>query len=544
MTLPFGERAGARSPVAFAGRLPIRAIALIGLVVLAYNYSLLTLVRGLALQTPLAYLGLVPLIAVILAWVRLAREPSPLPIHDRQVDYIVGLALIGTALAVLLLPPLTLDTRFWLYRIDLLSLPLFVSGAVSLLWGVRRLWALRVPILFLLLAWPLPYTPLVSDWTEWFTEATATALAGLSAVLPLAQPAPEDGLVFYIGSGPKAFAVSIGSACAGVNSLVGFVLIGTALAYVVRGPNLRRMAWLATGLAIVWLLNIARIELIFIVGALFGRQAALDILHPVAGLIVFNLGVLGMLVAVPRFGLRFAAFDSGGPQAALRTPSPARRMTPALVTAGALALALAFVNAGFARYEAIATPLGEATRLQPFDIRQAQVPGWTSGFMASNEQGKQYFGEESTWDRLQYNSGAGAAIRASAPVYVDVIGTEDPGTFAAYGMEECYSFHGYRIESLAKVDIGAGMTAQVIDYHNKKIGADWSAIWWEWPYQKEGRTWFERIIVFVASGPTVTYAGVGDIEVATTSERFVATDRFLVQLAREMVASQLGTASR
>ena len=540
MTLSFGERAFARSPIATAlQRAPLRAVALLGLVALAYHYSLSTLVRGLSLQTPLAYLGLVPAIALVLAWVRLGREPAPRAIHDRQLDYIVGFGFVASALGLLVLLPATLDTRFWLYRIDLLSLPLFVAGIVAMLWGVRRLWAVKVPVLFLLLAWPLPYLPLVSDWTDAFTGATAAVLAFLSSFVPLAQPAPGDGLVFYIGEGPRAFAVSVGSACAGVNSVVGFVLIGTALAYVVRGPAVRRAAWLAAGLTIVWLLNIGRIEAIFAVGALLGRQAALDVLHPGAGLIMFNLGVIGMLAVVPWFGLRFASFPTVTAAAVLRTPSPVRRGSVALVTAGCLAVALGVVNTGLGRYEEIATPLGEARRLEPFDIREAQVPGWTSGFMARNDGARQFFGERATWDRLQYVPGQGATLSTSVPLYVDVIGTDDPGALAAYGVEDCYAFHGYQIESVASIDIGAGIDAQVIDYHNRKIGADWSAIWWEWPYQKNGRTWYERIVVFIASGPSARYAGTPPILLTSQSERFAGTDRFLAAVAREMVQSQL-----
>jgi exosortase/archaeosortase family protein len=263
-----GGRASARSPIAspaaFLERVPRRALALLGLVFVAYHYSLQTLARGLALQTPLADLALVPVIALILAWVRLRREPAPRPIHDRQVDYIVGLGLIAAALALVMLLPATLETRFWLYRIDLLSLPFFVAGVVTLLWGVRRAWAAKVPILFLLLAWPLPYAPLVGDWTDAFTAATAGILGLISHVLPIATVTAGDGLSFIIGSGPAAFAVSVGSACAGVNSLVGFVLVGSALAYIVRGPRRRRLAWLAAGLTIIWALNVVRIEAIAI----------------------------------------------------------------------------------------------------------------------------------------------------------------------------------------------------------------------------------------------------------------------------------------
>jgi exosortase len=542
-----GEQAAARSPLstpfALFERAPRRAVALLALVLLAYHYSLGTLARGLALQTPLADLALVPLIAVVLAWLRLRREPAARPIHDRQVDYIVGFGLIAIAIGLILLVPATLEVRFWLYRIDLLSLPFFVAGVVTLLWGVRRAWAAKVPILFLLLAWPLPYAPLVGDWTDAFTAATAALLAAISQVLPFAAPAAGDGLSFTIGTGPTAFAVSVGSACAGINSLVGFVLLGSALAYIVRGPWGRRVAWLAAGLAMIWALNVVRIEAIFAVGAVFGRAAALDILHPVAGLIIFNLGVLGMLFAVPRFGLAFKVFDP--PASESFAPQDAvRRVSPALAVAVAIAVVLAGLNAGLSRYETIATPLGQATRLEPFPIQNAQVAGWTSSYMAANPGGKQFFGDKSTWDRIQYTPSASATLQASVPVYVDVIGTDDPGSLAAYGVQACYSFHGYAIESTSSVDVGGGVTAQVIDYTNTKINADWSAIFWEWPYQKNGRTWFERIVVFVASGPAAHFGGLDVVRVANQSPRFAQTDQFLTTIATRMVASQVTVAAR
>jgi hypothetical protein len=49
-------------------------------VALAYNYSLETLVRGLGLQTPLAYLALVPLIALALGAVNFRLQPNLRPI--------------------------------------------------------------------------------------------------------------------------------------------------------------------------------------------------------------------------------------------------------------------------------------------------------------------------------------------------------------------------------------------------------------------------------------------------------------------------------
>jgi exosortase len=521
-------------------RLPLRAIALVGVVLAAYNYSLVTLVGGLTLQTPLAYLALVPIIAFALGWVQLSRLPAERPIHDRQLDYILGVGLILLAAAVAVLLPLSFATRFWVYRLDLLSLPLFVAGLVALFYGARKLWALKFPIAFLLLAWPVPYLPLVGDWMQTFTDATVGALAAISHVIPIARSMDGEGL-FAVARGGGSFPLSVGSACAGVNSLVGFILVGTALGYVVGGPILRRVLWLLVGLVLIWLLNIVRIEAIFLVGAAFGQATALDVLHPVAGLIVFNIGVFVVLWVAPLFGLTFSR-PVQQIMPAFQERSPIQRIRPALALSVAVAIAMGFANAGYARYAPLVNPLGVA-QLHAFDIRQASVAEWNNSFIATFAQGKQYFGTTSTWQRIQYTSNPTANLQAEAPVYIDVINTQDAGTLDAYGLQACYRFHGFRIESLTPADIGIGVPAQVIDYHNSKTNTDWSALWWEWPYQQGGQTWYERIVVFIANGPSVAYRGGAADAPPAQSERFTATNRFLVSLAREMVRSQLSTST-
>jgi exosortase/archaeosortase family protein len=528
-------RAALPDLAALPGGRRLRAVALLAAVLIAYNYSLQTLVRGITLQTPLGYLALVPIVALVLAWVRMAREPAPLPIHDRHVDYILGFSFLAVAIGIAVFAPTTMG--FWLDRLDLIGLPFFVAGLIALLYGVRRLWALKFPVIFLLLAWPLPYAPLVGDGMQAFADVTASVVAAINHWIPLARAATDDPTVFYIGQAPHAFAVSIGSACSGVNSLVGFMIVGGALAYAVRGSLVRRVLWLAVGLALIWALNVVRIEAIFAVGATFGQQAALDVLHPVAGMIVFNLGVLAMLASTSRVGLHFMELTPSE-HGALRAGSPVSRIRAPLILVAGLALTLGVVNASYARFEAISDDLGSA-KLNPFDIRQAAVPGWTVQYVGKFDQGKQFFGQTSTWDRLLYSSTPSATLRASRPLYVDVINTEDPNTLAAFGLEACYTFHGYFIETSVNVDLGSGVRAQILDYHNPKVGNDWSAIAWEWPYSNRGRTWYERIVVFMSDGPHATFEGGANSGVVSQQPRFQSTDQFLLTLAQRMVGSHV-----
>jgi exosortase len=528
--------------VAAVRELPLRAAALVGLVLLAYNYSLMTLARGLTLQTPLAYLALVPLIALILGITRLRLEGRGLSIHDRQVDWIVGTTLLVVAGAVLILVPGATSSTFWLQRIDLLTLPIFVAGMVTLLFGIRRTWSLKGPIAFLLLAWPVPYTVFLSGAIGAFTELTAQLVAAFTRVVPIARVSGSDDTLFVVGSGVHAFSVSIGSACAGVNGFVGFLLVGTALLYVVRGPILRRLSWLAAGLALVFALNVLRIAAILAVGSGFGQAAALEVLHPIAGLIVFNIGVLAMITLVPRFGLRFLTLPPA--KAAAETdPNPVRRVRPALVVAFGIAAVLALTNAAFARYDAFSSGLADA-RLQGFDVQSIRLSGWSSRYLAAFPMAKQYFGSSGTWDRALYKSGDTAPLTSKRPMYVDVLTTDDPSTFAAYTVENCYRFHGYDITSITTADIGAGVSSQVIDFVNHKTGATWSTLWWEWPYTDGVKTRYERVVFLLGEGPKSQYSGVIATDVATQDARFAQTDAFLVTLARNVVRTQLATASR
>jgi exosortase/archaeosortase family protein len=532
---PIGHRAAA------VRELPLRAVALVGLVLLAYNYSLTTLARGLTLQTPLAYLALVPLMALILGIARLRLEGPGLSIHDRQVDWIVGTTLLALAGIVLVLVPGPTSATFWLQRIDLLTLPIFVAGMITLLFGIRRTWSLKTPIAFLLLAWPVPYTVFLGGAIGAFTEMTAQLVALLTRIVPIARVSASDDTMFVVGSGAHAFSLSIGTACAGVNGFVGFLLVGIALISVVRGPPLRRIIWLSAGLALAFVLNVLRIAAVLAAGAGFGQAVALDVLHPVAGMIAFNIGVLAMITAVPRFGLQFLTLPRA--KADVDTnPSPVRRVRPALAFAIGVAAILAFTNAAFARYDALSSGLADA-RLSGFDVHSMHLSGWSSRYIAAFPMARQYFGSSGTWDRALYKSGDIAPLTSQRPIYVDVLTTDDQSRFAAYTVEDCYRFHGYDITSITTADIGAGVSSQVIDYVNLKTGTTWSALWWEWPYTDGVQTRYERVVFLIGEGPRSRYSGIIDRDITSQDARFTQTNAFLVTLARNVVHAHLARAS-
>jgi exosortase/archaeosortase family protein len=474
----------------------LRLTAALLAIAVAYNYSLLTLVRALGLDTPLAYLGLVPVIALGLALARArpsAHEPA---IHDREIDYIVGLPFLAVAGAILWLLPRQLHTVFWVYRVDLLSLPFFVSGVVTLLFGVRSLWRLRLPIVFLLLAWPLPYTAFLSRWLDGFTELTIRAVGWCLGFVHVAKHSPgSDGSLFAISHQGHPFVLSVASSCSGVNGVVGFLLVGIAFSLLVQGRRTVKVVWLLSGAMLVWGLNIARLLLIFWAGSTWGESVAVDGLHPVIGVLLFAAGVAAMVASMRPLGL---SIPSAPTTPVVRAAVPHHRVAvPRVGAAGAILLSLTLMlgvaNAGMRSYQLVAGDLG-SPRLESFTTSPAVVPGFSASPVATYPWARRFFGNDSTWNRYSYVPTGGIRL-----VTADVISTSSLGRFSDYGIEACYRFHGYDVTGRSTVDLGHGVTGNVLTYTNGSQQLRWSVVYWIWPVKSAHGTRFERIALLVPS---------------------------------------------
>ena len=181
----------------------IQVGVLLGAVLIAYNYSLSTLLQTVNEQTPLAYISLVPAIALALAVVRSRPlKPEP-PIYDRQVDYTIGIPLILAAVAINELLPARLSALFWFYRVDLFSLPIFVAGAVAIIFGCRVLWRQKLAIAFLFLAWPYPYEKYLLGVLNAFTDLTLAAMDKIAVWTHLATPTLSSDNAPVRGHSPR-----------------------------------------------------------------------------------------------------------------------------------------------------------------------------------------------------------------------------------------------------------------------------------------------------------------------------------------------------
>jgi exosortase len=472
----------------------LRTAAALALVLVAYHTSLWSLVRGITVDTPLAYLGLVPIISMGLGYV-LARPVAGEPeIHDRMVDRIVAVPLIMVALVALVLLPSRMSVVYWLWRIDLLTMPFFVAGVITLLFGVRMLWRTKAAVLFLFLAWPMPSRWAVQSLLDHLSDLTAGAVRIILSVLPLAESVPGDNTSFIIPHGQEGFRVQIASACSGANGLVGFLLLAGAVALVLRGGRWRKLAWLAVGSALMVVLNVARILLIIFVGRFAGETASIDVLHPGVGLITFNLGVLLMVLVAHRFGLQLPQRNGPSRTATVLRAVPTVRRSLLVLLPVAL-LAGVFDN-GLTRYDPIASSVG-TPRLAGFARSGTDLDGFEAEPVATFANGKRFFGEDSTWVRFSYRGYGTTDLRSDVPVLADVINTSNLQSFSDFGLEACYQFHGYGMQDVRRVDLGSGVTGTVLRWQDPANGLKWTTLYWIWAVRQGAQIRYERVVLLL-----------------------------------------------
>jgi exosortase len=538
-------------------RTVVQMTVLLAVVVFAYNYSLSTLVQNAGLETPLAYVSLVPAIALALAALR-ARPMRPEPaIHDRQVDYIVGLPLIAGALAANLLLPGKLSAMFWVWRIDLLTLPVFVAGAVAIIFGVRVLWRQKLAVGYLFLGWPYPYSSVLLRVLDAFTSATLVAIRHIVTIFPVAKSvASPDGTLFVVTHHGQSFPLSVVSACSGVNSVVGFLLIGSAFAAVVRGPVVRKVLWLTGGMLLLWAINLGRITFIFWAGKTWGEHVAIGVLHPFVGLVTFSLGVTLMVVLIRPLGMHLG-MDPRTP-----APPPVQAKPPvswakanlavpkvyvAIIIVTVAAIILGLSNVGLKTYNLVADASGQP-RLEAYIAAPAAPVGWRTERVATYNWAKPLFGDTSIWDRYALRATSGGDLHTSIPVIADVITTPDLATFSAYGVEACYQFHGYSLRDVARVTVGGGIIGQAMSYTSQQYGS-WSIVYWIIPVKLGTSTTYQRTVLYVQNNghgivvpATAKTAGIQNVagSLSSSDTQLVQNRAFLVAFAREMIGVETG----
>jgi hypothetical protein len=159
------------------------------------------------------------------------------------------------------------------------------------------------------------------------------------------------------------------------------------------------------------------------------------------------------------------------------------------------AIVVGFSNVGLQSYNLVADVSG-APKVVSYITEPVTPVGWTSRYEATFGWAAPLFGENSQWNRYELVPGVGGDLQAQTNVVADVIDTPDLQSFAAFGVEQCYQFHGYSLTNVTQVNLGGGITGQALAYDSQQFGS-WSIVYWILPVKKGASTVYERVVLYV-----------------------------------------------
>jgi exosortase len=182
---------------------------------------------------------------------------------------------------------------FYPLEYHLLSLPIFIAGATTILFNFKTLQVLLFPILFLLFLIPPPTEIIYTTGgalANFNTQASYTILQTLGLPVTLQTSYGSPTLTLNIPDQPMYFAIDL--PCSGIYSLVAFIMFATFLAYIATGSAPKKATLFALGIIVFIAMNILRITTIITIGYHFGEEAAMLIFHNFAGWILIFTGML------------------------------------------------------------------------------------------------------------------------------------------------------------------------------------------------------------------------------------------------------------
>ncbi len=518
--------------------------------------GLLALADG---DTPVSFVSLVPFMGAAFLLRRFDGVRLRARRHDGFIDTIVLIPLCVLAVVVLLLLPVMMSWDYWLDRLDVPGLVLLLTCLVVAAWGVSGLVEAGPALLYLLLAWPLPYLLLYNRIIPALTDVTAMATRTVGPLLPFfgIQPDPQDAHALLVTYQGHLNSVVVAQSCAGMNGALGLAVIGLPIALLGRGSWEARGMWLTLGIALSWLVNVVRIVAIVAAVGLWGPGMTDALIHPVLGMILFALSFALLLALAPLCHLDIGA--SWRAAWGVGTPAVARHilgrrvplMLSAIVCAGAL-----FDN-NMTQFRGVSESTLPRIGLAHANTLFMAPRGWRQVDAQPIDGWAPLFGPSTVAAALTI-----AAPRQS-PVYVQAILTRDPSTFNIYNVEDCYAFHGYMLRAVHRVALGHGVTATRIDFQD---GADPAvALYWIQPVQTPQGLYHERVVLITdAQATRLQDAGSASASVDVTpvqrladalqevlspwtggssGQVYQAADTQLQRLGQSVIAQELGSAS-
>lgn len=238
--------------------------------------------------------ALVPLLAAFLVWLK-RKKLATVPIEGSWL----GLPILLLSFAV-----------FWVgylidhYYLGFAAAQIFMAGAIIWLLGLRMMWELAFPWLFLCFAWPILYFDnlIAFPLRILMTELSYESLSLMGVQCLRTGSAIVSAPNYQLGLGPGAiFAVDIANPCSGIQSLFALMMVSALFGYFTLPRIWQRIVLFLAAVPFAILGNLIRILLLTFGTLMFGSDFAIgsaedpSLFHMMAGFFVFAIALAAMI---------------------------------------------------------------------------------------------------------------------------------------------------------------------------------------------------------------------------------------------------------
>ena len=199
---------------------------------------------------------------------------------------------------------------FYSLEIHVLSLPIFLSSIILILFDFHMFKTLLFSIIFtvFIIPPPLEYIQYYGSRLSFISSDLAyrmIKLFGISAYYDINYGTP----IIIIIKNLSRFNFTIDIACSGLYSLISFIIFSIFISYISKGKLLSKAIIIIIGIPIMIGLNILRIFSIVMIGYFYNFNTAMYILHFYGGFILIFIGALIILKIGKLFNIKYLESD-------------------------------------------------------------------------------------------------------------------------------------------------------------------------------------------------------------------------------------------
>jgi exosortase len=273
-------QAPARAPMATDAWIKVAIVT--GLVVLMSYDQLIGLVAVWAHDSNWTHGFLIPLFSAYLLY---SRRNELAAARRKSCIWGLPIVILALVLQVLCVYPIRND---WFYQLNLIVLAL---GLVLYVGGTEIFRLTWLPIAFLAFGMPLParlYTMMAYPLQELAAKSSFVLMR-----LCGAQIENVASSLTVVGLSGKTYSLEVAEMCSGMRSLMAFLALGVAMAYLEDRPNWHRVVFVLSAIPIAICCNILRVTITSCMYLIDQPDFGSGFMHEVTG----------MIMLVPAFGM-------------------------------------------------------------------------------------------------------------------------------------------------------------------------------------------------------------------------------------------------